>query len=335
MVKINDQLLLLKESLKSRISNNPISKRSHPIFGLAQKIAHKAGAGKIEKIIDGKPNSYVIVTGNMVIRIPLDEFTKARYLLNRVMLKDLESTRIADLTPRFLSEGEIDGYAYFCEERLPGLGLDLPLGKMDEMVRKAADFITRFNQETAQEITLDERNFKRLISRLFNRMEEHVETGYRAKLKKIEEEIKIRVIGKPFITVWQHGDYKIENVLFDTVNWDIKGVIDWDLSDRAGLPLLDIFYLLLYKESLERRREIAEIFKGRFLKLDLSDYENRIIKDNLAALRLSGEFIKPLLVCFWLHHIAVRYQQALVNFRSDKAWFGRNIYSVLDALLPQ
>ena len=140
-------------------------------------------------------------------------------------------------------------------------------------------------------------------------------------------------MGKPFVTVWQHGDYKIENILFDTSKWQIKGVIDWDMANEKGLPLLDVFYLMGYKASLLSRERITDIFKERFIKLKFHPQEKEIINKYLQALKLSDEFIKPLLIMFWMHHIVERYQQKIINeMLKPSGWISENVYKVIELM---
>jgi hypothetical protein len=330
---IMDNVILFKEAVKLRIADNPLSIRRNPAMPIAEKIVAKLNAGKIERIINGKPNSYVIITHDMVIRIPLDKLTGSRYRLNKIMLKKLAATNIADCVPRFMGEGKIDNYIYFCEERLLGNAIDVPLRRMDEMVLKAANFITDFHKGTAKEIILDEGNFIKLFSRLFNSLSIHLGEAYKKKLVGIERELKNSILGKPFITVWQHGDYKIENVLFNTSNWKIEGIIDWDLARMSGLPLLDIFYLFLYKDNLETRKGMAKIFVKRFLKSDFYSIEETAIANYIKTFRILESFIKPLLVMFWLQHVTERYANRLtICDTNNKQWFSENINAVIDAI---
>jgi hypothetical protein len=330
---MNDNLILFKESIKSKMADNFLSRRHHPAISLAQRIVQRVGPDRIERIIDGKPSSYLVVTEKLIIRIPLDSLTLNRYKVNEIMLKSLIKSSITDFTPRFKQRGNMDGYVYFCEERLKGAAIDVRLSKMDEMVLKAANFITSFHSETAKEITLDEKNTDNLFTGFFNNLAQHLDAEHKEKLGRIEESTKKQLLGKQFVTVWQHGDYKVENVLFDTATWDIKGVIDWDLSKKDGLPLLDILYLLLYKDNLETREGMAEIFKFRFLKLAFLTQEKNIISHYLNTLNLSEDLIKPLLAIFWLHHIAERYQQKLINeMLKPSGWLVENVYNVIELM---
>lgn len=334
IAEFKDSFILFKESIKSKIADNLFSRNCNPTMPLVRKITKRLGIKRIEKIINGKPKSYVIVADNMVIRIPLDKQTTARYRLNKIMLKKLAQTEIADFVPRFIEEGKVENYNYYCEEKLSGSALDVPLSKMDGMVKSAADFITNFHRETAQKITLNEKNFKRLFSRSINKLSGYLEKEYKEKLAKIEDNLKKQLLGITFVTVWQHGDYKIENILFNTFNWEIKGIIDWDLSEKEGLPLLDIFYLLLYKDSLETQDAISYIFKNRFLVLNLLNSENKIITNYLGTLKIPKYCLKSMLIMFWFQHITKRYHDRLINKNAfQEEWFRENIYNVINVIL--
>jgi len=296
--------MLLKESAKSQLSNRQATGR----FPIADALIRHLGLKNVQRVIHGKPNTIVIVARDTVIRIPLDRLSEARCRINKTMLKKLAKTSIVSSVPRLLSEGKFQDHAYYCEERLPGLALDIPISRMDELVSKAADFITKFHQETSREIVIDESNFKRLFGREFKRLYPYLNNEYRAKLENIENGLKSELLGKKFKTVWFHGDYKVENVLFDPKTWQISGVIDWDLSREEGLPLLDIFYLLAYNDSsLVSKNSVTDIIKNRYLKGKFTMVEKDIISLYINSLGIGEKFIKPLVIMFWLNHVVIRY----------------------------
>ena len=84
--------------------------------------------------------------------------------------------------------------------------------------------------------------------------------------------------------------------------------------------MLDIFYLLAYRETLSKK-SVVEVFTERFSKQDFSRLEGEVIEKYLDTLSISTEFIKPLAVMSWLNHIGRRYgirQQQ--NMGSASAW---------------
>ncbi len=323
--EISDRIMIAKESLKTRFSGRYV----HP---LADAVIHELGLKNVNKVIHGKPNTIVIVTRDAVIRIPLDKPSKARCRVNKTMLKKLANTGIASFVPRFLGEGRFQGNAYYREERLPGLALDIPLSNMDELVSRAADFITKLHREASREIIIDESNFKRLFGREFKRLYPYLNDEYKAKLAKIEESLKSEFLGKKFKTVWFHGDYKIENVLFNQKTWQINGVIDWDLSRMNGLPLLDLLYLLAYNDSsLISKKSVTDIIRDRFLNKEFNTIEKHIMNRYLDSIGFDNKFAKTMITMFWLNHVAGRCKrQLMLNLSSNVQWMKEHIYDYID-----
>ena len=337
LTELKDRAWIIKESIKSKVLDAPIfnklEKKSLNInFSMLIKTL---GLKKIEKVVNGKPNSIIIIADGMVVRVPLDKLTATRCRLNAKILRKLQTTSIAAFVPRILKSGKFQNYTYYCEEKLPGVTIDIPISKMDELVEKATDFITKFHQETAQPITIDEAHFKRLFAREISRLSPYLSSDYQAKLNQIERSLKQSLLGKPFKTVWFHGDYNVENVLFDTKTWQITGIIDWDLSRDEGLPLLDILYLLTYKESLITKQNVVDIFKNKLLTFGFNGQQQEIIDKYLQSLGISDELIKPLLIMFCINNISQRYRKELcdIDLPDRKNWKNENVYSVIDAIL--
>ncbi len=72
------------------------------------------------------------------------------------------------------------------------------------------------------------------------------------------------------------ADYKIENVLIDPASHGITGVIDWDYSQEAGLPLLDLLYLFAYNRTIRTGRPLEEVFIGALLADDYDPLEREL-----------------------------------------------------------
>lgn len=327
IAELNDRIMLAKESIKARLFHNQRTP-------LTEALIRHLELRNVERVILGKPNTLIVVAKDKVVKMPLDKQSEIRCRVNKVMLKRLRDASISSLTPRFFEEGSFEGRPYYCEEKMSGTAIDLPISKMNEMVIKAANLITKFHQETAKDIIMDEISFKMLFGRDFGRLLPYLNDEYKIKLLKIQEDIKKEVIGNKFKTVWFQGDYKIENVLFDTVDWQIKGIIDWDLSRQHGLPLLDIFYLLMYKDGVETKKTVARIFRDKFMSLDSVFLETEIVGKYMCLFKISKELLRALLIMFWLNHITGRYQQQLNNSSivCDE-WFVNNINDVVDRLI--
>lgn len=330
--ELKDNILIFKESVRSQVLHSPLLQDPDTV-DRARKISRHLGFKKIDKIIVGKPDTIIVITPEAVIRMPLNGLSAARCRLNNRMVKDLAATGIVSYVPRFLGEGILDGQRYYCEKRIRGAAIDLPINKIDVPTKAAVDFITEFHKMTVRDIVIDDGNFKRLFGRGFGRLLPCLNVEYKAKLLRIQEDAKRSMAGKTFKTVWHHGDYKIENILFDTRRWSIVGVIDWDLSRKNGIPLLDIFYLLAYNEYTLTRRGVMDVFRRRFLSAEFSCHEKAMIARYMDSLGLSDDFIEPMLVMFFLHHVTARFGQELNGIKSQaNKGFLADIESVIDTL---
>lgn len=285
------------------------------------------------ELIRGKPNSAIIAANNLVIKIPLDKLSEARCRHNKIILERLKNEVGLDGAPNFIRKETIQNLPLYIEERIGGAAVDSPIKQMDTLVMRASEFIIDFHQKTAKEIFIDEKKYRILFEKKFNKLIPFLTDKNRDKLLRLSDFIRKSFLYKKIKLVWAHGDYKIGNVLFDMKSLRINGVIDWDLSSKSGLPLLDIFYLLFYKESLESRKSQFSILIERFCRQNFNSLEERVIKSYLANLNIAPELIKPLLLMFWLDSLTGRYYQILTSnsvFREE--WFDAKINKIIDVI---
>lgn len=346
IVSQNRHISLGRASLKDYMLYSPLMRLSLPAYAVVagkpgasgdnyvENLAKAIGIKSGYKCIMGNPDTLVIVADDKIIRLPFDYLSRVRLRVSRITLKALGNTMLAGRVPRYLSGGNLLGQEYFCEERLSGIGIDEPVPRMDILVRKAAELITGFHKETRKNIILDERIYFRMFGRKISRLKPYLNEEYKEKLRHVEDRLRKQLMGKEFCAVWCHGDYKIENVLFDEKTWEISGVIDWDLSRRNGLPLLDIFYLLLYKDSLFSKKSIGQILRERALRMDFTAFERSVIYSYAAEIKIAEEFWQPLAVMFWVNHISHRYQQQLLREETAGSdWMREEVYNIIDTSL--
>lgn len=103
-----------------------------------------------------------------------------------------------------------------------------------------------------------------------------------------------------------HGDYKIENLMFDPGSLQVSGVIDWDLSRKTGLPLLDLLYLIAYNRVIREGREIEEIFLDCILPGKLSEFERAAHDEYIGKTGMDAGVADILTAMFWIYHVAFR-----------------------------
>lgn len=327
---IRDSWILFKEALRPMIYQNPFFNGSE----LTKEVVSSLKLKGVQRIFHGNPNTLVIITKEQIIRVPLDEFSLQRCQNNKHILNELKNTDIASFIPKFIEKGSINDSTYFIESKLPGRAIDLPISKMDYIVEKASDFITQFHKGTSKEIVIDDIAFNKLVSCDLVCLASFLNPEYVNKLHRIERKFKNQLLGKKLKTVWFHGDFKIENVLFDIKEWEITGVIDWDLSKHQGLPLLDIIYLLIYKESVMTRKHISSVMEKRYLRCRFNSFEEEVITKYLKIIGLDSSLTHTLMALFWMNHLSQRCRFGLMfNSKNKTDWLQNNVYNIFSLLL--
>ena len=76
-------------------------------------------------------------------------------------------------------------------------------------------------------------------------------------------------------TVFMHGDAKLENFILNQKN-SVQGVIDFELTEIEGFPLLDLFFLFAYNYQIKHNCRFNSAFE-RLVNNDLSDQESEML----------------------------------------------------------
>jgi len=214
------------------------------------------------------------------------------------------SLSLSRFFPRFVGEFSVDGAFCFVMREFPGFSIDRSVRWLDELTAQAVDFIARFHLETQCAATIDESVYSRLFGDLFRRA--GVQNAPVAlELASLEAAVRAVVMGMELPIVWFHGDYKIENLIFDDTTRDLLGVIDWELSEEHGLPLLDPLYLLIYNRILRESVDLLSAL-GSLVLQGLREDERSVFASYASHIPLSVSAQKVLQAMFFVHHIGVR-----------------------------
>jgi aminoglycoside phosphotransferase (APT) family kinase protein len=231
---------------------------------------------------------------------------------------------LAARLPRLYTECSVDGATYFAISEIPGMIVDNHMRHLERLTRNAADFLIRFHQITAREIVIDDGAFEKL----FGAIASQVSATYpntRPVMERIESHLRRVVHGKNMVTVWLHGDYKLENLIFDKNTLEINGIIDWEHSRQNNLSWLDLMYLLLYNRIVSEGRDFFDVYRDVILPENHSDHEKSLIAAYAGAMPVTPD-MKTVLTClFFLHHIGFRYIY-IMRREGDR----RNIFTALD-----
>ena len=215
----------------------------------------------------------------------------------------------AGCIPRFLGEFAVDGASCFVMRAIAGVSIDRHSPWHEELTVSAVEFIAVFHSETRSCTMLDERVYGRLFGSLFARARERNEQ-LAPELERLEREVRAAVIGVEMPVVWLHGDYKIENMLFNETTRQLQGVIDWEHSEESGLPRLDLLYLLAYNRVLTRGGDLLAAVRD-FVVDGPTEFERRMFERYDAIVPGTAHAAGILNAMFFIHHIGVRFKYAL------------------------
>jgi SAM-dependent methyltransferase len=250
--------------------------------------------------------------GEKIIVLPLDAMVAARRRHEAAMLEALACTgvQLASMIPTFYGEGCVHRQQYFVQSELPGVSVDVDGPWLHEVTQRAAQVLCTFHAETAQSHIVDNAVFTRLFSHPLQCLIDKLGPAIKDSVEPIEAALRDQVWGKWLPSVWTHGDYKIENVLIDRHTCALQGVIDWDLSQPEGLPLLDLLYLIAYNRVICEGKVIADFFLDHILPKRFSPFEESIYHAYIRDLSIDYAIIDALHIMFWVNHVAYRVESS-------------------------
>jgi hypothetical protein len=250
--------------------------------------------------------------GEKIIVLPLNAHVAARRRHEAIMLQTLACTgvQLASMIPTFYGEGCVHRQQYFVQSELPGVSVDVDGPWLYEITQRAAQLLCTFHAETARSQIIDDAVFTRLFSHPLQCCIDKLGATIKDSVGPIEAILREQVCGRRMPGVWTHGDYKIENVLIDRHTLAIRGVIDWDLSQPEGLPLLDLLYLIAYNRVIREGKTIADFFLDHILPKRFSPFEESVYHAYIWGIDIDSVIIDALHIMFWVHHVAYRVESS-------------------------
>lgn len=189
-------------------------------------------------------------------------------------------------------------------DRLPGVTLDVDCEALDAVTDQAVEFAIDLHLASSQRVTIDESNYRRLFWNLVEAAQARM-PSIADELQTWDEPLRACVMGAVLPTVWMHGDYKVENVMYEQRHRKLTGVIDWELARGPGLPLLDPLYLLIYNRQIRGEDRFQCI--GDILWRDRCNAVEREQLRRYAERVGIAEHLRPALgAMFVMHHFGCR-----------------------------
>ncbi len=265
---------------------------------------------------------------NIIIVIPKSPHVQAWRRKEIAIVNEVRalSPFLAAKLPRLYMESSCHGEIYFALSEIPGITIDRQVPHLERLTHNAVEFLICFNQITARTTTISHEVYPGLIGNMTKQVAEtYPET--RENMERIDRYLRVAVIDKSIASVWLHGDYKLENLIFDRSTLEIAGIIDWEHSRKDSLPWLDLLYLITYNRIMTEDRNFFDVYRDVILGEKLSEREIRLIHAYTKAMPVSAHMKTVLTALFFMHHIGSRYK-----YNTRMAGDRDSIFTALDEL---
>lgn len=231
---------------------------------------------------------------------------------------------IANRIPRFYFEEEAGGAQVFVLQEFPGVTLDAPGAGLRAATREAAEFLLRLHMATRRPGRLTAAR----AGGMFGAALETARERYPAlvsTLGRLEGALQNALTDADLPLVWMHGDFKIENIVIDERTYRLLGVIDWEHSESEGLPLLDLWYLLLYNRQIERGVDFLVVVPELFPPGQFTGQDAAMCTDYVRRLGIPLPTLPALAGALILHHVTRR-----MKYDPEDTWAMEALRAVLE-----
>jgi ubiquinone/menaquinone biosynthesis C-methylase UbiE len=248
----------------------------------------------------------LLFTPQVVVRLPVTERARMRMKVEAVNLHRIGS-RPRPLVPELIAEGQFQGQAYLVTRVFPGVSgarIARRPQNIPVILRQATAFLTEFHRETAEEHACSEKwlqeNFDWLVDYIDNL------GGNVAELKAL---CRRDLLGKRVRTVTAHGDFSLQNLIFNPQSCQLTGVVDWDLADTRGWPGRDLLHLFVAREYETRGCTFNEAVLTVLKRIrDNPGIERDLFNSYFAALRPEPEQVVWAVQRYMLRNIYDKYE---------------------------
>lgn len=213
----------------------------------------------------------------------------------------------------------------FVMQEIRGVTLDAHVPILAKATREAADFLVRLHRATVRVERFTPERFAVQCEPLFDEARRRYPV-LAAPFARLREATKSGLVGSELPIVWMHGDFKIENVVVDA-RGELVGVIDWDLTEPEGLPLVDLAYLKTYNRHIRHGEDFFVAVRRLFRARDPEAAEEALWKEYLRLLAIPADAYPSLVAMFVVHHFARR-----LMYNPHKADWMRKIESLVEEL---
>lgn len=304
------------------------------LLGVKQNLCLNSDKFKVRTIKIVSPNTLLCIVDHenhgMIIRLPMDEESTMRAESQKKVLNSLrkKAEHYNSFFPRQLARLSLEGQDVYIEERLNGIIISEILDSYDKYEVSAVEWLVKFQSITRKDIVFDKKQIEEFVSIPLQRLQKFITKEPEFLIvQSLNDLLYKQLFNQRISLVCMHGDYKIENILFDQENFNVSGVIDWDLAQMNGLPLLDLLYLLVYSHKLRNPGlSISRIFLEIIKNQELSGTEKKYIDNYCETLAIDSSLLQVFCILGWLYHVVYRFGDLMKYYPK---WYEENISQVL------
>jgi SAM-dependent methyltransferase len=284
----------------------------------------------------GDPRAARGVRG-VIVRLPLEARAAATCARQHDALECLAADRripeeLRRLFPAPIGRGQLDGQAYFAESGLHGeLGriyYSRSEQRFDQAIVNAAKVLRLLRRATEEPTRIDEAQFRRLCGGWLAELREIVRDQSRGALDIIDAFLRAELLGATLPLGWHHGDYDFANLLYGPDD-RVTGILDFEVFDPHGLPLLDLLVLVARRPIREQGFAFGTLFVNAILEGNLPALERGIVEKERSTLGIGDRLYRALALCCWLNHLQLRRDSWLVR---SPSWLDDNLHTVIESV---
>lgn len=227
--------------------------------------------------------------------------------------------------PRCRVAGHLQGVHYFVEPKLPGQTLgSQPQALSDpRQLLEIGALLENIHAGTGAQTVFDGEFFDTEVEAPLRRIAQALDDP--KPLTPLARLLRSRLAGAPARCGMVHGDFSVSNLLVD--DGRISGLIDWEDSRAAGLPILDAINFL---DSAQRRRDARATIDDTTAMLAEQRWpvpgEWAFLLCMYDVLGAAFDRHREYIYLYWAHHVSNQLDGALIY---DGAQIERRILRVL------
>jgi len=244
----------------------------------------------------------VVLVANLWSKIPPTRLAEAEWLRRLATLPP----KVSGVIPVFLGERQIGGCGVTAYSEQLGMTVDHNVRYLPHLTTAAAAWLREFHKATAHAVQMNAFEFDRVFAHLFEKARAR-NPQLSSPITALEEQVRGRLMGQELLLSWMHGDFKLENVVFDQRTLTLQGVIDWDRAWDPGPPLVDLLYLLLYNRVVRTKIDLIAAARQGLVRQDWTADERELLEAHHNTLGTRGLSETAMGALFLIHHIGVRF----------------------------